>query len=70
MVSWTFLRLVINLLTGLKLRHTVIGVACRLLGFTRKKMRCLYSSTTELSFLGIECKGCKCDRSNKIFTEV
>ena len=69
-VSLTFLRLVINLLTGLKLRHKVIGVACRLLGYTRKKMRCLYSSTTELLFLGTECKGCSCDRSNKIFTDV
>ena len=69
-VSLTFLRLVINLLTGLKLRHTVIGVACRLLDYARKKMRWLYSSTTELSFLGTECKSCSCDCSNKIFTEV
>ena len=68
-VSLTFLRLVINL-TGLKLRHTVIRVACRLLGYARKKVRCLYSSTTELLFLGTDCKSCSCDRSNKIFTEV
>ena len=49
-----FLRLVINLSTDLNFGHKVILVACLLLGFARKKMRCLYSTTTELLFLRIK----------------